>query len=314
MKCLVTGAAGYIGNSLVKRLVKEGYDVTALIHKNKPRDIIKKANYVNGDITQVDSIKPLLKDIDYVFHCAAYVKDHGPKNVFFNINYEGTINLATACEKKGVKKFFFLSHIQYDADDKTSYYSQTKAMAEKYLLEKYKTKNFPVTIIRPGNVFGPGYSIWVIYPIKAIQKNRITLINNGKGIFLHTYIDNLIDAIILSLKQEKTTGKTIDITDGDNDTTWGEYLNHLAKLSGKSVIKRNMSKKTAMLIAKSMMLSYKIFRIKPWVTPMSVNIFTNNKKISISKAESLIGYKPKVNYDQGIKKVEEWLRREKYIS
>jgi nucleoside-diphosphate-sugar epimerase len=186
-------------------------------------------------------------------------------------------------------------------------------MAEKYLLEQYKTKKFPVIIIRPGNVFGPGHAIWVIYPIRAIQKNRISLIDNGKGIFLHTYIDNLIDAIVLSLKQDKAIGQTIDITDGDNNTTWGDYLNHLARLSNKPGIKRNMSKTTAMLVAKFMMFSYKIFRTKPWVTPMSVNIFTNTEKVSIKKAENLIGYKPKINYDQAIEKIEEWLRSENYI-
>jgi len=315
MKCLVTGAAGYIGSFLVKRLVTEGHEVTALIHKNKPIDVVEKANYVTADLTQIDSVEPLLKNIDYVFHCAAYVKDYGPKNIFFKINYEATVNLSKACEKAGVKKFVFLSsHINYETYDRANYYSKTKLMAEKYLLEQYKTKKFPVIIIRPGHVFGPGHAMWVVYPIRAIQKNRISLIDNGNRIFSHTYIDNLIDAIILSLKQDKAIGQTIDITDGDNNTTWGDYLNHLARLSGKPGIKRNMSKRTAMLVAKFMMISYKIFRIKPWVTPMSVNIFTNTEKISVSKAKSLIGYVPKVNYDEAMEKIEEWLRREKYIS
>lgn len=313
MKCLVTGASGYIGNSLLKRLVKEGYEVTGLIHKHETREVVNKANYVKGDITQIDTIKPLLKNVDYVFHCAAYVRDYGQRDVFFKINYEGTVNLAKACEEAGVKKFVFLSHIHYEEDDKTSYYSHTKSMAEKKLIEMYKSKNFPVIIIRPGNVFGPGHAIWVIYPIRAIQKNRISLIDHGKGIFLHTYIDNLMDAIILSLKKEKAIGQVIDITDGDNNTTWGDYLNHISKLSKKTGIKRNMSKKTAMFIAKTMMILYKIFRIKPLIAPMSVNIFTNKYKVSISKAESLLGYKPKIGYDLAMKNIEEWLRNEKYI-
>lgn len=309
MKCFVTGAAGYIGSSLVKRLVNEGHEVTGLIHKHKPRNAEKKAKYVNGDITNINSVQPFLKNIDYVFHCAAFVKDYGPKQKFLEINLESTKKLAEACEKNGIKKFVFLSHIHYDINDKTSYYSQTKAMAEKYLLEKHKQNNFPVVIIRPGNVYGPGYAMWVIYPLKSIEKNRISLIDNGEGIFLHTYIDNLLDAIILVVNTEKAIGQTINITDGDNTITWGEYLNHLAKISGEDKIKRNMSKKTAMFIAKSMIFFNKTLRAKPWVTPMTVNIFTNQKKISIGQAESLLGYKPKINYNQGIKNVEQWLKK-----
>jgi len=308
MKCFVTGTAGYIGSSLVKRLVNEGHDVTGLIHKHKPRNAENKAKYVNGDITNINSVKPLLKNIDYVFHCAAFVKDYGSKKKFLEINLESTKKLAEECEKNSIKKFVFLSHIHYDINDKTSYYSQTKAMAEKLLLEKHKQNNFPVIIIRPGNVYGPCHAMWVIYPLKSIEKNRISLIDNGKGIFLHTYIDNLLDAIVLAVNTEKAIGQTINITDGDNNVTWGEYLNFLAKISGRDMIKRNMSKKTAMFIAKSMILLNKTLRVKPWITPMTVNIFTNQKKISISQAESLLGYKPKINYNQGIKNVEQWLK------
>ncbi len=71
MKCLVTGAAGFIGNALIKRLVEDGHEVKALIHKTQPKYCEKKVEYVNGDITDVDSIKPLVKNVDVVFHCAS---------------------------------------------------------------------------------------------------------------------------------------------------------------------------------------------------------------------------------------------------
>ena len=100
MKCLVTGAGGFIGGSLVKRLVNEGHDVKALIHKTKPKDFTKKAEYIQGDITDFSSIKSIFKDIDVVFHCAAYVKDYGPKKYFYKINVEGTKNVFNANKNK----------------------------------------------------------------------------------------------------------------------------------------------------------------------------------------------------------------------
>lgn len=314
MKCLVTGAAGFIGNSLVKRLVEEGYEVTGLIHKQKPENFVEKAKYINGDVTQLYSIRPLVKDIDFVFHCAAMVRDYGPKNIFYKVNFEGTKNLVQSCEKFGIKKFVFLSHINYTQDKKSGYYSETKALAEQYLLEKHKKNQFPVVIIRPGNVYGPGATTWILRPLKAIQKKRISLIDNGNGIFLHTYIDNLLDALIAALHEPKAIGERIDVTDGDNSTTWGEYLNCLAELSGKPQIKKNMSKRTALFIGKIMLFLNKVFRVEPWVTPMAVNVFTNQKEVSIEKAKSLLNYEPQVDFDEGMKQVENWLREKNLIS
>ena len=314
MKCLVTGAAGFIGNALVKKLVKEGYDVKALIHETKPKNYEKKAEYVSGDITEIESIRPFFKDIDFVFHCAAFVKDYGPKKMFYKINVDGTKNLVKLSEEFKIKKFIFLSHIRYESEEDIGNYSKTKAIAEKYLLEKNKKDGFPVVIVRPGNVYGPGATTWVLRPFKSIQKNRISLIDNGNGIFLHTYIDNLMDAIICALNSSKALGKTIDITDGDNSITWEKYFNDLAKIAGKSKITRNMSKRSALFIGKLMILLNKIFRIEPWVTPMAVRVLTNSHTISIEKAKNLIGYEPKVNFQEGIKSVEKWLKAENYLS
>lgn len=314
MKCLVTGAAGFIGDALVKRLVKEGYEVKALIHTTKPKNYEKKAEYVNGDITDINSLKNLVKDVDVVFHCAAFVKDYGSKKLFFRVNIEGTKNLVETCQEARIKKFIFLSHIIYEDAQKIGNYARTKILAERYLLDKYNKENFPVVIIRPGNVYGPGATTWVIRPLKSIQKNRVALVDNGNGIFLHTYIDNLLDALVSVILEPKVIGETIDITDGDNDTTWGEYLSLLAKMIGKSPIKRNLSKNMALFIGKSMVFLHRIFGIDPWVTPMAVMIFVNQKTVSIEKAKSLLGYKPKIDFDDGMKRVENWLRKEGYIA
>ena len=99
MKCFITGASGYIGKNLVNRLLKEGYQITALIHKTKPNIFDKKVNLVYGDISNIESIKTYFNNIDYVFHCAALVKDYGSKKEFYKINLEGTKNLVYLSEK-----------------------------------------------------------------------------------------------------------------------------------------------------------------------------------------------------------------------
>jgi nucleoside-diphosphate-sugar epimerase len=314
MKCLVTGAAGFIGSSLVRRLVSEGHDVRGVIHHTQPTYFDKRVEYISGDITNPEFLKPVMDQVDVVFHCAAFVKDYGPKSVFNQINVEGTKNLIAASEASSVKKFIFLSHIKYGSGKNIGYYHETKAIAEQSLMEKYTHDHFPVVIIRPGNVYGPGATTWVLRPLQAIQKNRIALIDKGTGIFLHTYIENLLDALVVALQEPRAVGQIIDITDGDNTTTWGDYLNALAKMTGKPPIKKNMSKRTALVVGKLMMVGYTLFKIEPWVTPVAIEIFANQKTVSIEKAKALLGYEPMVDFTEGLKHVERWLKAERYIT
>jgi nucleoside-diphosphate-sugar epimerase len=314
MKCLVTGAAGFIGSSLVRRLVSEGYDIRGIIHRTQPTYFNKRVEYVSGNITDPVFLKSVMDQVDVVFHCAAFVKDFGPESVFNQINIEGTKNLIVASETSLVKKFIFLSHIRYESGKNTGHYHRTKTIAEQILMEKYTHNQFPVVIFRPGNVYGPGATTWVLRPLQAIQKNRIALIDKGTGIFLHTYIENLIDALIVALKEKHAVGEIIDITDGDNTTTWGDYLNALAKMAGKPSIKKNMSKRTALIVGKLMMVGYTLFKIEPWVTPVAVEIFTNKNTVSIEKAKTLLGYEPMVDFTHGLEHVEQWLKTKGYIT
>lgn len=314
MKCLVTGATGFIGGALIRRLIIEGHDVCGIIHHTQPTYFNQKIQYVTGDITDTEFLKSIIDKIDVVIHCAALVKDFGPKKLFYQINIEGTKNLIKVSEAALVKKFIFLSHIKYESGKNTGTYHQTKAIAEQILMEKYVQNQFPVAIIRPGNVYGPGATTWVLRPLYAIQKNRITLIDKGSGIFLHTYIDNLIDALVVALQEPRIIGEIIDITDGDNIATWGDYLNALAKIAGKPPIKKNMSKRTALITAKLMMIGYTLFKIEPWVTPVAVEIFTNKNTVSIEKAKTLLKYEPKVDFAHGLKQIEQWLKEKDYLN
>jgi nucleoside-diphosphate-sugar epimerase len=314
MKCLVTGAAGFIGSSLVRRLVSEGYDVCGIIHHTQPIYFNKRVQYISGDITDIEFLKSVMDKVDVVFHCAAFVKDFGPKDVFYRINVEGTKNLIKASDAFLVKKFIFLSHIRYESGKNTGFYHESKAIAEKILMEKYTQNQFPIIIIRPGNVYGPGATTWVLRPLQAIQKNRITLIDRGSGIFLHTYIENLLDALVATLQEPCAVGEIIDITDGDNTTTWGEYLNALTKMTGKPPIKKNMSKRTALIIGKLMMIGYSLFKIEPWVTPVAIEIFTNKNTVSIQRAKTLLRYEPKIDFTHGLEHVEQWLKAKGYVT
>jgi nucleoside-diphosphate-sugar epimerase len=160
-------------------------------------------------------------------------------------------------------------------------------------------------------VYGPGATTWVVRPLQSIKNDHIALINNGSGIFLHTYIDNLLDALIIAATKGEVVGESIDVTDGDHSVTWGMYLNDLARIIDKDPISRNLSKRTAMFIGRLMMVLHKITGMDPWVTPQAVATFTNTHKVSIDQAKILLGYEPKIGYEEGFEKVKEWVNHHK---
>ncbi len=312
MNCLVTGASGFIGSALVKRLVQNGHRVRAVLHKTSPLQREAQVEYVIADLLDPASLSPLFSDIDTVFHCAALVKDFGSKKEIMNVNLKGTQHLVQECSNK-IHRFIFLSHLHSTSPKKIGAYSSSKALTEHYLLQQHQHNQFPVVIIRPGSVYGPGATTWCVRPLQAIQQDRIALIDHGSGIFLHTYIENLLDGLLSVLTASHIEGEVIEITDGDNTTTWKTYLNDLATLAGKPPITRNITKTTASLISHIMMIRYHLFHRTPLLTPTAVHLFTNHRTVSIEKAHQLLGYSPIVDYTEGMKRTAEWLKKEQYI-
>ena len=312
MNCLVTGASGFIGSALVKRLVQNGYHVRAVLHTTTPSHQETQVEYIHADLTDAASLPSLVQDIDIVYHCAAQVRDFGSKKEIMDVNLKGTQNLVNACGSK-IHQFIFLSHLHSTSSTYIGVYSSSKGHAEHSLLQQHKVNQFPVVIVRPGSVFGPGALTWCLRPLQAIQQSRIALIDHGSGIFLHTYLENLLDGLLHIPATGHLEGEIIEITDGDNGTTWKTYLNDLAALAGKPPIKRNISKTTAILISHLMMFRYYLTHTPPLVTPTAVHLLTNHRTVSIEKAQKLLGYKPKIDYAEAMKHITEWLKKERYI-
>ncbi|MFA5102250.1 MAG: NAD-dependent epimerase/dehydratase family protein [Candidatus Thermoplasmatota archaeon] len=312
MRCLVTGASGFIGSALVTRLIRSGHRVRAVLHTTSPLHPEPQVEYVIADLTSPPSLPPLISDIDVVFHCAARVQDYGSKKEIMNVNLKGTQHLVEACKNR-IHQFVFLSHLHSTSSTYIGAYSSSKGLAEQYLLQQHQDNQFPVVIIRPGSVFGPGATTWCLRPLQAIQHGRIALIDHGRGIFLHTYIENLLDGLLSVLQASPLAGEVIEITDGDNTTTWKTYLNDLAALARKPPITRNLSKTTASLLSHLMMIRYHLLQKSPLLTPTAVHLFTNHRTVSLEKAHRLLGYSPAVDYAKAMKHIASWLKTEKYI-
>jgi len=310
VKCVVTGSSGYIGSFLVPRLLKEGHCVVGFDCKS-PLEPVDGVEYVMGDISSKEDLSEVFGDADVVFHCAAFVKDFGPKAKFFEINLEGTKNVADACGSS-LSRFVFLGHIPYEKKKANNLYRATKDLALDWLLEKHKLEDFPLVVLRPGNVFGPGQAMWVMRPLLSLKRGRLTLVDGGRGVFHHTYVENLVDALLLAGFLPGIDGGVFNITDGDNETTWGKYFNDLAHLLDESV-KLSLPKSVALALGHLFLFFNRLSGRDPIVTPMAVEIFSNREKVSIDEANKVLGYCPHVSYDEAMQIISSYLREMKLI-
>ena len=173
MNIFITGATGFIGKQLTKKLVENKFNVTALVrNKYKAKKLIELGVKIHqGDITDTKSIEGMLDGCDTLFHLANisrwWLRD---KNKYIDVNVKGTKNLLSEASKSGVSKVVFTSSVAairqphgiLSTEDLEhcgnfeSLYGRSKYLAEQEVLEFGKNSKLDVVVLNPGVVIGPG--------------------------------------------------------------------------------------------------------------------------------------------------------------
>jgi len=321
----VTGGTGFIGRRLVNRLLAEGHTVRVLARSAEKAHAFfdEKVEIIPGDLDNADALLSGCRGADRVFHLAAQVGDFGPRRGYYHTNVEGTRAMVDAAERGGSGRFVYVStnavtgikraHV---TDETVPYgtsgghYGISKGMAERIIRERHETTGFPGVILRPPVVYGPGSANWVLRPLSLMKQGKMVLIDSGRGLCWHVYVDNLIDAAVLASGHASAPGEVFIISDGKDDTTWGDYFNLLAKTAGYGAITKNVPKTVAVAVAHVSYALYAAFGIRPKLTPLGIGILTSGAPVSIQKAKSVLGYAPKVDLFEGMRRVGEWLAAE----
>jgi nucleoside-diphosphate-sugar epimerase len=321
----VTGGTGFIGRRLVRRLIAEGHAVRVLARSvDKARSLFDdEAEIIPGDLDDTGALARGCRGADRVFHLAAQVGDFGPRRGYYHTNVEGTLAAVDAAERANAVRFVYISTNavtgikRVHVTDETApyatnggHYGISKGMAERVIRDRHEQSGFPGVILRPPVVYGPGSANWVLRPLSLMKQGKMVLVDSGRGLCWHVYVDNLVDAAVLASGHKKAPGEVFIISDGKHDTTWGDYFNLLAKTAGYGPVTRNVPKPVAVAAAHASYALYAAFGVRPKLTPLGVGILTSGAPVSIAKAQSVLGYQPKVDLAEGMKRVGEWLHEE----
>ncbi|MBA4197155.1 MAG: 3-beta hydroxysteroid dehydrogenase [Chitinophaga sp.] len=169
---LVTGGSGLVGSHLIKQLAAKGTIVKALYHFTKPTYSHQNVHWVKGDILDVVALEEIMKDVTYVYHCAAAVS-FNPKNKkqLQQTNIDGTANIVNACIDTGIKKLLFVSSVaalgrireavaiteemKWSEETSNSEYGKTKYLAEMQVWRGIG-EGLNAVIVNPTIILGAG--------------------------------------------------------------------------------------------------------------------------------------------------------------
>ena len=326
MRIFVTGGTGFTGAALVTRLLDDGHRVTVL--DNKPGLILeqlkeKGAEVAIGSVVDRDAVANGVAGAEVVMHLAAAFRETGaPDALYKDVNVHGTRIVVEESVKAGVRKFVYCStqgvhgHIEDAPGNEDSpiapadYYQQTKYEGE--IEVRDHSGDMEYIILRPTAIYGPGdpERFWMIF--SRANKGRFLMFGGGKTTYHPVYIDNLVDAFVLSMAEGVGKGDAYIIAD-EHYYTLTELVGRVGKAIGKDVSIPNFPIFPLIVAGHVCEKICKPFGINPPIFPRRVDWFRQVRAFRIDKAVADLGYRPKVGIDEGLKLTGEWYKENGYL-
>ena len=316
-RVLVTGDTGFIGSHLVDELLWKGYSVTALIGTNSDLRWLqgKRLEFIRGDLLGRGKL-PSLKGFAYIFHLGEATNALRSR-VFYRANQKGTERLIAAAQKvRGIRRFVYLSsqaaagaspqeRAQTEADTPLpiSPYGKSKLSEEEVVL-KCRDK-VPVTILRPCPTYGPRDTYLFEY-FKIISKGHFPMLGKDPISLSFCYIEDLIQALMLSITRDHPSGEVFFISDGEKYA-----LDFFADV-----------------VSSALQVKLRKIRIPRWVSRFyavaadgwgivrrRVYVFHRGKTAEtrrcdwvcdITKAKKMLGFRPRFRLEAGVKVTLRW--------
>lgn len=211
MTVFVTGGAGFVGNNIIDKLIKQGKSVRAMVHnvEKAQQRLAKygdKVEIVQGDVRQRDGLQALIEGCDAVVHTVAISMEKNGMT-YEDVNFQGTVNVVDAAEAAGVERFINIS--QNGADASLPYrFLASKGKAQDYVA----SSNTNWTAIRPSAIFGPQDEFFNTFAwLVRITPVIFPLVGGGKAQFQPVSIFDVAESVVRSLDDDGTIGKEFTV-------------------------------------------------------------------------------------------------------
>ena len=335
-RIFVTGATGFIGTRLVQALIDRGHPIRALSRRPNPQpppgfDVRNNpfehelVELVRGDITDADSLVAGMEGCSHVFHLAAYAKNWAPdRQTYFEMNVQAVRNVFDAARRHDVGRVVWTStmltfgptppgvvgdeEMPRITDRYYTEYEETKTIAEKEAL-KAAREGFPVVIVNPGRVFGPGQLTEgnsVATLIDDYDRGKVpVLLNRGVNVGNYVLVDDVVEGHIRAMEKGRIGQRYLLC--GEN-VSLKEFFRAIDRVSGRRHFQVPLLKFAPLVFAHLQKKRAEWFHVYPQITPGWVKTFLVDWAYSSEKAKRELGYEF-TPLEDGIRATYEWLQR-----
>jgi len=327
VKTLVTGATGFTGGHLAQHLIDRGDEVRALVRpKSRGRFDAsplpaKGVTVAEGDLMDAAAVRRAMNGIEVVYHIAATYREAGqPDSAYRAINVEGTRHVLEAAKAAGVTRVVHCStggvhgHIANPPANEDApfnpgdVYQDTKLAAEQLAREFGASSGLDVVIARPIGIYGPGDTRF-LKMFRGLARGRFPMIGSGRAFYHLTFIDDLVEGFRLCGTVPAARGQTY-ILAGPRYTTL-EQLVHLVakqlKVTPPRVHLPVWPFWAAGLLCEMICVP---LGVEPPLYRRRVDFYTKSRAFDTTRARTELGFAPKVDLEEGIKRTADWYRSE----
>ncbi|MEX0653271.1 MAG: NAD-dependent epimerase/dehydratase family protein [Phycisphaeraceae bacterium] len=315
---LVTGATGFTGGHLARTLARRGWQVRALVRDAQRAAPLARhgIELIEGDLTQPDPVRRAAEGCTHLYHIAAlYRSAKHPNRVYHDVNVNGTRHVLDAAREQGITRTVHCSTVgvhgditQLPADEAAPFapgdiYQQTKLEGEQLAREAFDA-GLPGTIFRPVGIYGPG-DLRFLKLFKMIHTGRFRMFGRGDVVYHLTYIDDLVDGIILCGEHPAALGQTY-ILAGPRYTTIRELTERVGDVVGRPCPKGRLPIGPLKLAATACQALCRPLGVEPPLHPRRLDFFIKDRGFCIDKAQRELGYVPRVDLADGLARTAQW--------
>jgi nucleoside-diphosphate-sugar epimerase len=323
MRVLVTGGTGFVASHLLPALLRSGHEVRALVLPSAQAALAQQDNVecFAGDVREPGSLSPAMDGVEAVFHLAAAIGVRRPMREYHAINVIGTENVCRAALAARVKRLVHMSSTSvypqglgvpvredFPLNPPPDPYAVTKAAAEARLQRMIAEERLPASVVRTGNIYGPGDRLNFGRIADRVLTGRSIVIGSGRNRVPFTYVEDVVDGLLRVLEHEEAEGQIYNITD-DRPPTQEELLREVAEQLGATPPHIHIPYR---FLYSAGWLAELVARITgsshPLVTRFGVAMYGADNCFVIDKARRQLGYEPRVHLSDGVSRAAEWYR------
>jgi len=327
LNAAVTGGTGFVGQALVRLLVKRGGAVRVLVRRPEADATIRSlgAEPVRGDLEVPGDCDGLVRPGDVVYHAAARVAAVGRWADFRRTTIEGTRPLLKAALRCRPQRFVYVStgavysvkHVRGGVSaDRTpvappryNLYARAKLEAENLVRAECEKAGCPWTIVRLScTVYGPGHSPLVRSFLALAERGFLYVVGDGQNQFATSYVDDVARAVLLAGVDTSTAGKIYDVA-SEEPVTLCEFLNTTAWALGLPRVRHRVARPVAYAAAALTELWARARGREPPFNRWLVILMSVNQVVDTGRIRRELGWQPRVSFKEGMRRMQEWYRQ-----